>query len=346
MSIRQNVPPLPQGVQIVDPKTGYPSIQFQQWWQQSFQNGGTAFDEIDGKADAGPIVDSGLTMNTGKLLGRTSSLVGPVEELGVSSAFVLSGSTLALDPTLEALALYNTNGLVTQTAADTFTGRTLTAPAAGFTITNPAGIAGNPTFVLANDLASLELATGTNTIYYRSATDTWSPVTIGSNLTFSGGTLSAVGSGSVTSVGLSAPSIFSVSGSPVTGSGTLTLTLATETANTFFAGPTSGAAAAPTFRVITLASADFVNQGTATTVLHGNASGNPSWAAVSLSADVTGNLGVSHLNSGTGAAGNTFWAGDGTWKTTTAYAPLVNGTTPGPVLMADPVGQCIMAPIT
>lgn len=40
----------------------------------------------------------------------------------------------------------------------------------------------------------------------------------------------------------------------------------------------------------TLASADFANQGTTTTVLHGNAAGNPSWAAISLSADVSGDL--------------------------------------------------------
>lgn len=62
------------------------------------------------------------------------------------------------------------------------------------------------------------------------------------------------GSGTVTSVGLSLPSIFSVSGSPVTTSGTLTGALATQTANTVFAGPTSGGAAAPTFRA--LANAD------------------------------------------------------------------------------------------
>jgi len=58
------------------------------------------------------------------------------------------------------------------------------------------------------------------------------------------------GTGTVTSVGLSLPSIFTVTGSPVTTSGTLTATLATETANYVFAGPTSGAAAAPSFRAL------------------------------------------------------------------------------------------------
>jgi hypothetical protein len=41
------------------------------------------------------------------------------------------------------------------------------------------------------DLTAIAALTGTNTIYYRSATSIWSPVTIGANLTFSGGTLSA-----------------------------------------------------------------------------------------------------------------------------------------------------------
>lgn len=62
----------------------------------------------------------------------------------------------------------------------------------------------------------------------------------------------AVGTGSVTSVALSLPAIFSVTGSPVTTSGTLTASLASQTANTVFAAP-NGSAGAPTFRALVAA---------------------------------------------------------------------------------------------
>jgi hypothetical protein len=58
------------------------------------------------------------------------------------------------------------------------------------------------------------------------------------------------GSGSVTSVALALPNIFTVSGSPVTTSGTLTGTLATQNANKVLAGPTTGADATPAFRTL------------------------------------------------------------------------------------------------
>lgn len=44
-----------------------------------------------------------------------------------------------------------------------------------------------------------------------------------------------------------------------------------------------------------LASADFVNQGSAATVLHGNASGNPVWGAVQLGTDVAGVLPLNNI---------------------------------------------------
>ena len=64
------------------------------------------------------------------------------------------------------------------------------------------------------------------------------------------------GTGTVTSVGLSDGSstpIYTISGSPVTTSGTLTKTLKTQTANTVFAGPTTGGAAQPAFRALVAA---------------------------------------------------------------------------------------------
>jgi hypothetical protein len=66
--------------------------------------------------------------------------------------------------------------------------------------------------------------------------------------TFSCQTIS-VGTGTVTSVAMTVPSIFSLSGSPITTTGTLALTLASESANTVFAGP-NGTSGTPTFRAL------------------------------------------------------------------------------------------------
>jgi hypothetical protein len=69
-----------------------------------------------------------------------------------ASSFTFNGNAIltaltgqALDATLTALAAYNTNGLVTQTAADTFVGRTITGTASRISISNGNGVGGNPT---------------------------------------------------------------------------------------------------------------------------------------------------------------------------------------------------------
>lgn len=77
-----------------------------------------------------------------------------------------------VDSTLTAVAAYNTNGLFTQTAADTFVGRTITGPASGISVTNGDGVSGNPTIALTDDLSALEALSSTG-IAVRSAADTW-----------------------------------------------------------------------------------------------------------------------------------------------------------------------------
>jgi hypothetical protein len=111
------------------------------------------------------------------------------------------------------------------------------------------------------------------------------------------------GSGTVTSVGLSLPSIFTVSGSPVTTTGTLTGSLASQANNTMFAGPATGGPLAPTFRTISLLQNDLsdviLTSPTANQVLSYN-SGTNKWNNTNvISGNASGTVGVSPSGGGT-----------------------------------------------
>ena len=81
------------------------------------------------------------------------------------------------------------------------------------------------------------------------------------------GWIGGVGTGTVTSVGLTLPTGLAVSGSPVTSTGTLAVSWNTQSANKVFAGPTSGGATTPTFRSLVAADLPAIGWG-----LTGNAS--------------------------------------------------------------------------
>lgn len=100
---------------------------------------------------------NGLLTRTGSGTVAARTITGPAAGISVSNGDGVSGNpTLALANDLAAYEGLSTTGLVVRTGDGTATTRTLTAPAAGITVSNGSGVSGNPTLALANDLAAYE----------------------------------------------------------------------------------------------------------------------------------------------------------------------------------------------
>ena len=176
--------------------------------------------------------------------------------------------------------------LITTTAATTLTGLT------------PADPTKSQSVIIANNTTSTNAVSITNnsgSSSYPFLTSTGAAITIGVGDKYTatyvpavgkwyiGETSGSGGSGTVTSVAAAGPTITAGNSpmmtwsSAVTTSGTLTATLATQSANTFFAGPSTGAAAAPTFRVVAIADLPFTGTASSSTY----ARGDGTWATIS-----------------------------------------------------------------
>lgn len=132
------------------------------------------------------------------------------------------------------------------------------------------------------------------------------------------------GSGTVTSVGLTLPSEFSVSGSPVTTTGTLAGSWATQTTNKVFAAP-NGSTGVPTFRALVAAdipNLDVSKLTTGTLAVNRGGTGVATFASNRL---VIGN-GTSPLSTLTLGGANTF-VGMNSGGTAHEYKTFSAGTT-------------------
>lgn len=117
-----------------------------------------------------------LTLSASAGLGTVTSVdaTAPASGFSITGGPITTAGTFVFTLTDDLLALENlaSTGIAVRTAASTWANRVLVAPAAGITIANPAGLAGDFTFALADDLAAVE-GLATTGLTARTGSSTW-----------------------------------------------------------------------------------------------------------------------------------------------------------------------------
>jgi hypothetical protein len=199
--------------------------------------------------------DGIIAKSSGSVTGRTLSTSG--SGLSVSNGNGVSGNpTFQLTGIAAAIANASGTGMLAIVGGSTIAGRQIIGTTNQINVTDGNG-SGNPTLSIANNL----VMPGTEgvTIPIGTTAERPSPATNGElryntdTETFEGyanGAWGSITTGTgVTSVGLVLPSQFTVTNSPVTSTGDLTATWASQTANYMLAAP-NGSAGTPSFRAM------------------------------------------------------------------------------------------------